>query len=136
MTAVTAGANGHLSQHQQYKMRRSLQEPGGEDSATPILEIHLQAVQGYSRIHYFLLNLYVHLEGVCPSRGSALHTTSHTNRSSVSHGHELFHHLQARLMQCIPVTAKEALSKLEIRLAQMRPSCLSHSAAGQQLVEQ
>lgn len=64
MVFVTVVASGHLSQHQKHK------KPGGEDSETPILEIHLQAMQGCSSsISYFLLNLYVHLKGVFPSRG-------------------------------------------------------------------
>lgn len=39
-------------------------------------------------------------------------------------GHELLHHLRAQLMQCIPGTAQEVLSKLQIRLSHTRCSCL------------
>lgn len=120
----------HLCQHWQYE------KLGGEDSETPVLEIHLQAVQGCSSIRHFLLNLYVHLQGAFPSSGYALHATYHTDRSSVRHGHELFHHLQTWLMQCVPGTAKEVLRKLQIRLPHMTHPCLSRCTAAQQLVEQ
>lgn len=57
MMAGTVEPSKHLSQFQQHK------EPSGEDSETPILESHLQAVQGFSST-----NLYVHLRGIFPSR--------------------------------------------------------------------
>lgn len=48
MMAGIVEASRHLSQCQQHK------KPSGEDSETPILESHLQALQGFSNT-----NLYV-----------------------------------------------------------------------------
>lgn len=123
MMAGTVKASKHLSQCQQHK------KPSGEDSKTPILESHLQALQGFSNTNLYVLS----------ARGfstKTLRSVYNVMQAEAPYSMVMkFFTTYHWLMQCMPVTAIEALSKLQIHLPQTRHSGLPCSTADKWLVE-